>query len=65
MVINKYVKKILITGEYYHTNARIKREIGTGNIKGKKKNKIIEKYSISPRQKTNEDKDEENMIIAW
>lgn len=40
MVINKYAKKILITREHDRADARVKREIGTGNIKdvrGKKK----------------------------
>lgn len=47
MVINKYAKKILITREYDHTNARVKRGIGTANTKGKeKKNEIVEKYSV-------------------
>lgn len=49
MVINKYTKKILITREHDRADARVKREIGTGNIKdeGEKKNEnVAEKFSV-------------------
>lgn len=49
MVINKYAKKILITREHDRADARVKREIGTGNIKdeGKKKTEnVVEKFSV-------------------
>lgn len=49
MVINKYAKKILITREHDRADARVKREIGTGNIKdegGKKNENVVEKFSV-------------------
>lgn len=48
MVINKYAKKILITREHDRADARVKREIGTGNIKdegGEKNENVVEKFS--------------------
>lgn len=67
MVINKYAKKILITREHDRADARVKREIGTGNIKdeGKKKGECRGEILCSRRRRANEDKDEENVIIAW
>lgn len=49
MVINKYAKKILITREHDRADARVKREIGTGNIKDvreKKNENVVEKFSV-------------------
>lgn len=54
MVINKYAKKILITREHDRADARVKREIGTGNIKdvrGKKNENVVEKFSLFPTTK--------------
>lgn len=59
MAINKYAKKILITREYNRTNARLRREIETGNIEDEEKRKGRNE-NICP----NDDKDEENVIIA-
>lgn len=48
MVINKYAKKILITREHDRADARVKREIGTGDIKdeGGKNENVVEKFSV-------------------
>lgn len=66
MVINKYAKKILITREHDRADARVKREIGRGNIKdeGEKKRECRGEILCSRRRRANEDKDEENVIIA-
>lgn len=67
MVINKYAKKILITREHDRADARVKREIGTGNIKDegeKKQRECRGEILCSRRRRANEDKDEENVIIA-
>jgi len=57
-------KKILITRKYDPANAR---GIRPGNIKDKEKKdeNVVEKYSVPRRRRANEDKDEENVIIAW
>lgn len=64
MVINKYAKKILIARECDRADARVK----GGNIKDKEKKKRERgcgEIFCPRRRRANEDKGEENVIIAW